>query len=144
MPMTAKLSPKLEVSGQVHPEDVPELARKGFTAIVNNRPDGEEPGQPTAVEVRAAAEAEGLAYVHLPMIPAELSPELVSDFAAAIERSPGPVLAHCRSGMRSVLLWALAEASGGSQPVDQILAQAAGAGFDISRMRPLIKQFAAR
>jgi sulfide:quinone oxidoreductase len=144
MPMTAKLSPKLEVSGQIQPADVPELARKGFTAIVNNRPDGEEPGQPSAEEVRTAAEAEGLAYVYLPMVPAELSPELVSDLAAAIERSPGPVLAHCRSGMRSVLLWALAQASEGTQPVDQILTQAAGAGFDISRMRPMIEHFAAR
>ncbi len=49
----------------------------------------------------------------------------------------GPVLAFCRSGTRSCNLWALASASRGGDP-DALTAKAAGAGYDIAGIRPLL------
>ena len=50
------------VSPQIQPGDVAAAAAMGVTTIVNNRPDGEEPGQPAGAEIEAAARAAGLAY----------------------------------------------------------------------------------
>jgi uncharacterized protein (TIGR01244 family) len=63
--------------------------------------------------------------------------------AAALEGASGPVLAYCRSGTRSTLLWALAEASKGADP-DELAAAAARAGYDVSPIRTLIDMLAAR
>ena len=117
------------VAGQIAPEDVAGLAARGVTGIVNNRPDGEEPGQPTSAQVGAAAAAAGLAYTHIPMA-GGLSSDLVEAMAKAIE-PPGRVLAFCKSGTRSVFLWALARARMGDDP-QELHAKAADAGYDLS------------
>lgn len=101
---TTKLTENLSVSGQVKPEDVPELAREGFKAIICNRPDEEEPGQTDFAEVAAAAEALGLPVRHIP-VDAERPVEMQKDdFARALAEMPGPVLAYCRTGNRCTLL----------------------------------------
>jgi uncharacterized protein (TIGR01244 family) len=84
------------------------------TAIVNNRPDDEEPGQPSAAEMASAAEAAGLSYRHIP-VAGGFSPEQVDAMAAALAEAGGPVLAFCKSGTRSTFLWALAEAQRGQR-----------------------------
>jgi len=140
---TRRLNDKVYAAGQIGPEDVPDLKAAGFTAIVNNRPDGEGgPDQPTAEAVRAAAEAEGLQYAYVPMTPQALSPEMLDDFHAAVSAAPGKVLAHCRSGARSTALWALVQTCHEGEDVDAVIGQAAEAGFDLSQMRPMLQQFA--
>ena len=53
-----QLDDKTLVSGQIAPEQIAELKQQGVTMIVNNRPDGEDPGQPAGAEIeQAAAEA---------------------------------------------------------------------------------------
>ena len=42
--MFKQLDEKTLVAGQLRPEQLDELRRHGVTMIVNNRPDGEEPG----------------------------------------------------------------------------------------------------
>ena len=120
------------VSGQIRPEDVPALATSGITLIVNNRPDGEQPGQPAAAEIEAAAEAARLHYLHLPVT--QLSPEQVETMAEALASARGPVLAFCASGTRSTYLWALAQSSRGEDG-DTLAAKAAAAGYDLTPIR---------
>ncbi len=131
--MQAMLSPAVSVSPQIMPEHCAELATMGYAFIVNNRPDGEAPGQPTSATIEAAATAAGLGYAFIPIDHTGFAPEQVHAMADALARSPGPVLAFCRSGTRSCHLWALAEASVGAD-ARTLIDAAAAAGYDIAMM----------
>ncbi len=137
-----RLDDKVHAAGQIGPDDVPALKQAGFTAIINNRPDGEGgPEQPSSAAVRAAAEAAGLQYAYVPMTPQTLTPETLDAFHAAVQAAPGKVLAHCRSGARSTALWALAETCHNDREVDTVIAEAGRAGYDLSQMRPMLQQW---
>ena len=118
------------VSGQIAPEQVAALASEGFTTIVNNRPDGEEPGQPTGAEIEAAARAACIDYQHVPMA-SVLSESQVTAMSTALQASNGKALAFCRSGTRSTYLWALARRSAGDE-TQEIARKAAAAGYDLT------------
>ena len=135
--MIRKIDDSISVAPQISPEQVSALAQAGFTAIVNNRPDGEEFGQPDGDAIRQAAEAVGLRYAAIPVTHAGFSATQVEAMVEAFEQADGPVLAYCRSGTRSCNLWALAQASRGGDP-DALTAKAAGAGYDIEGIRPLL------
>jgi uncharacterized protein (TIGR01244 family) len=128
--MYRRLDDKVLVAGQIKPEDVAELASSGITMIVNNRPDGEEPGQPDSESIAAAARAANVKYQHIP-VAGGLSPSQVGATAKAIDEATGKVLLFCRSGTRSTYLWAFARASQG-EPAETLAAQAAAAGYDLS------------
>jgi uncharacterized protein (TIGR01244 family) len=139
--MFIRLTDKVSVAGQLPPEAMAEAAAQGFATIVNNRPDGEAPGQPSGAAMRAAAEAAGLAYVAIPVDHSGFRADQVAAMAAALEN--GPVLAFCRSGTRSANLWALAEAQRGGDP-EAIVAAAAGGRYDVSGLMPVLKQLSGR
>ena len=127
------LAPGLWVSPQLRPEDLPTLAGR-FRAIVNNRPDHEEPGQPESAELEAEARRLGLAYRHIPVTPGQLSDDAAAAFREALAESAGPVLAFCRTGTRSTMLWALGEAE--RRDPDRVIKAAAEAGYDLETLRP--------
>jgi len=93
------------VAPQIHPDDVTAIAAEGFVAIICNRPDGEEPGQPTAAEIATTCEAAGLAFHHIPVSGMPVAIELIQKQHRLISDSDGPVLAYCRSGQRSQFIW---------------------------------------
>jgi uncharacterized protein (TIGR01244 family) len=140
--MFIRLTHHVSVAPQITPEDCAAAAAQGFAAIVNNRPDGEAPGQPDAATMRAAAEAAGLRYVDIPIDHSGFAMPQVEAMAAVL-KAGGPVLAFCRSGTRSCNLWALAAASMGEDP-DAIVAAAAGGGYDVSGMLPSLRMLAAK
>lgn len=82
--------------------------------------------------MEAAAKAAGLGYHYIPLGRDGVSAEMVSQTEAALEGSDGPVLAFCRSGTRSTTLWALSQA--GKLSADEIVSQAAHAGYDMSHL----------
>jgi uncharacterized protein (TIGR01244 family) len=122
----------LVAPSQVLPADIAATAHQGVRLIVNNRPDGEEPGQPSSADIEAAARAAGLDYRHIPVAGGFSAPQ-VEAMADALDQ--GPVLAFCRSGTRSTYLWALARARAG---VDRgmLVRQAASAGYDLTPILP--------
>ena len=132
---------RVSVAPQIDPADIPAIKAAGFAAIVNNRPDDEEPGQPSGAAIRAAAEAVGLAYAEIPVTHAGFSHPQLDAMAAALAEADGPVLAYCRSGTRSCNLWALAEAKAGGDP-DALQAAGAAAGYDLAGVRPLLDALA--
>lgn len=132
----------LSVAPQIDPRDLAALADQGFVAIINNRPDGEEGGQPEGDAIRAAAEAAGLAYTAIPVTHAGFSMPQLDAFAEAMDAADGPVLAFCRSGTRSCNLWALALAKRGADP-DELVSKAANAGYDLSGIRMMLDQLSA-
>ena len=138
-----RIDEAIAVAPQIDPADLQAARDAGYVAIVNNRPDDEEPGQPAGETIRAAAEAAGLGYTAIPVTHAGFSWPQVEAMASALARANGPVLAYCRSGTRSCNLWALAEAKNGGDPA-AISAAARNAGYDLTGLRPLLDQVAGR
>jgi sulfide:quinone oxidoreductase len=130
------LAPGLSVTGRLDRPDIDALAHAGVRTIINNRPDGEDPGQLPAADARRLAEALGIAYHHIPITAATLSRADVDAFAATLRGAPGPVVAHCRSGTRSTLLWALSQMREGADPL-RLVAEAARLGIDIASLPAL-------
>jgi len=135
--MFRTLDPSISVFGQIEPEDVAAARGQGFTTIVNNRPDDEQPGQPTGAEIEAAAKAAGLDYVAIPVDHSGFADWQVAAMADALETAKGPVLAFCRSGTRSTFLWALARNRLGDDG-ETLIAKAADAGYDLNSIRPVL------
>ena len=139
-PELCPLEPGLSVTGRLDAAGIEALARAGVRMVINNRPDGEEPGQSDGAEIADAAMKAGLLYRHIAV--AGGFPEAhIHDMADAVADPGGPVLAFCRTGTRSTLLWALAQASKGGNP-DDIAAAAAAAGYDIAPVRGGVERLA--
>jgi uncharacterized protein (TIGR01244 family) len=141
--MFRQLSEHVYASPQITTDEVAEAAAQGIVLIVNNRPEGESDDQTPAAAIEAAARAAGLDYLAIPITHAGFSEAQVEAMAGALAGAAGPVLAYCRSGTRSTLLWALAEASRGTQP-DALAAAAAAAGNDLAPIRALLDMLAAK
>jgi uncharacterized protein (TIGR01244 family) len=141
--MFRSLTPDLLVSPQISLEDVAEAARQGVTLIINNRPEDEAEDQVPGPDIEAAALKAGMAYVAIPITHSGFSEPQVHAMADALEGVDGMVLAYCRSGTRSTLLWALAESSQGGDP-DALTNIAAKAGYDVNPIRPLMDMLRAR
>jgi uncharacterized protein (TIGR01244 family) len=121
----------LSVAPQISVADVDEAARLGFKTIINNRPDGEEPGQPSGHEIEAAAKAAGLAYYHLP-VRGGPTPEQVETTHMLMHEVEQPVLAFCRSGTRSIVTWSLSEATSGHRGRGELIELGRQAGYDLT------------
>jgi uncharacterized protein (TIGR01244 family) len=130
------LDDKVLVAGQIDPQAMRALADYGVTMIVNNRPDFEEPGQPSSAEIEKAADEAGLSYRHIP-VAGGFAPGQVEKMAEAIAASEGRLLAFCKSGTRSTWLWALARSREGEH-ADNLIGKAAAAGYDIEPLRPYL------
>jgi sulfide:quinone oxidoreductase len=123
------LTDTIAVSGQLDPQDLPALAEQGYRVVINNRPDGEAPGQPTSAEFAAAAAAAGLEYHYYPLNAFNYPGDDVPAMAALFEDAERPVLAFCRSGTRSTNLWI---SSREPEEAERARARALALGFDVS------------
>jgi uncharacterized protein (TIGR01244 family) len=138
--MFIRLDDRASVAPQIDPADVAAAKADGFVAIINNRPDGEAPDQPTSADIAAAAGAAGLAYHYIPMGRGGLSMDMIDGVREAM--TSGRTLLFCRSGTRSTMLWALASAAAGGDP-DELADIAAAAGYDVSPVMGAMRQLAA-
>jgi uncharacterized protein (TIGR01244 family) len=138
-----KIDERVYVAPQLVPADFAAAKAAGIRTVVNNRPDGEAPDQLSSAEAERLASEAGLAYVHIP-VPLGGGPtgEMAEAFGRTLAETEGPLLAYCRSGTRSCTLWAVASAGQG-EPVDQVLAIAGRAGYDLGGARPLLERAAA-
>jgi uncharacterized protein (TIGR01244 family) len=141
--MFRQISDSVYASPQIGVDEIAEAQGLGITMIINNRPEGESDDQTPGAQIAEAAQAAGMEYVEIPVTHAGFAQNQVDAMAEALDRSAGPVLAYCRSGTRSTLLWALARAKAGDNP-EQLAGQAAGAGYDLSPVRQIMDMLAAR
>ncbi|HXG98932.1 MAG TPA: TIGR01244 family sulfur transferase [Sphingomicrobium sp.] len=136
--MARQLDDKTLVDAQIAPGAVAALKDLGVTMIVNNRPDGEDEGQPTSADIEAAAKAAGIAYRHVP-IARGMGPSDVEAMRAAMRSaSGGKLFAFCRSGNRSALAWAVAKSEDGF-PREEIERSVAEAGFNLGPVSHLLR-----
>lgn len=142
MQTVTHLTPDFAVTAELSDADFQEAAARGFKAIINNRPDGEAPGQPTAASQREIAQKHGLQYVHIPASQANIfSDSVVGAMADALADLDGPILAHCKSGMRSAIAWAAASAR--TRPVEEVEKILSQGPFDLSFLHDELEQQAA-
>lgn len=124
----AKLNDHIGVAGQIAVEQVADVAAAGYRVLVNNRPDGEEPGQPTAAEIGEAAVAAGLEYHHLPVTAMNFPGPDVAQMASLFNDSEQAVFAFCRSGTRCTNLWVATRDEAGRRAAAE---RALSLGFDL-------------
>ena len=131
------LTPHLSASPQILASELQAVADAGFKALICNRPDGEGADQPSFDEIAQAAAALGLQASYLPAETGKVRDEDGKAFGALLHQLPGPVLAYCRTGMRSTTMWALSQS--GVTPLPQILEAGRKAGFE---MQSLVQRIA--
>ena len=123
------------VAAQLSAGDIAEAAASGVRLIINNRPDDEEPGQPSSRELAEAARRAGATYLHLPVRGAPTRDQ-VDAMSAALETANGAAVAFCRSGMRSIFTWAIGRQISGSMTRDEIVEAAQRAGYALDAYLP--------
>ena len=134
-----KVNDQFSVAAQISLDDLAALAKSGYATVMNNRPDNEEPGQLDHVTAAAEAEKQGLNYVYLPIVSSAISRKDVHDFQNLLLREGKPILAHCRSGTRCYLMYALTRVlNEGASPL-ALVAEAAAKGYDI-RALPMLAE----
>lgn len=136
-----KLDEQIFASPQITVADIDTARALGVTLVINNRPEGESGDQTPGAQIEAAARAAGMDYLAIPITHAGFSHGQVTAMAEALEKQEGPILAYCRSGTRSTLLWALAQASRG-QDKDELVAKAQRAGYDLTPVRAMMDMLA--
>lgn len=128
-----KISPFLSVSPQISEADVGILASQGFRTIICNRPDGEADDQPASAAIAAAAERQGITFHYQPVVAGKVTDTDVDTYANLLIEAEGPVLAFCRTGTRSISMWAMSEAHHLS--IDAILSTAGAHGYDLESLK---------
>lgn len=136
-----KINDNFAVAAQLPPEAFERAARAGFKAVICNRPDGEEPGQPEMEDQAKAATRAGLAFHAIPFDMGSLDGGVIDAFEMSLASADGPVLAFCRSGTRSTIAWAAVQLRLG-RPLDAVLAAARGGGYDLGAQAPMIQALA--
>lgn len=128
-----RLNSDLSVSPQIQPSDIEKLAAIGYRSIIGNRPDGEAPDQPSWPVIKAAATSHGMEAVYIPVVASQITDADVDAFRKALTELPKPIAAFCRTGTRSTLLWAFANAA--DLTADERVDVAAAAGYDLTSFR---------
>ena len=133
MPHLMELAPGLTATGALSAADIEALAASGVKTIINNRPDNDDPGQLSADEARALCDAHGIAYHHIPFVGATLTSADIDAFEKVLMSASHPIVAHCRSGTRSTMIWALTRIRQGDDPA-ALVALGARNGVDIAAL----------
>lgn len=127
-----QVTEKLSISGQPSDADLIAASKAGIRHIINNRPENEDPAQPSMAEAMTRAGDLDMELVHIPVVPGRITQEAVREFQTAVGRADGPVLAHCKSGTRSLTLWVIGEVLDGRLAASDIDAIGARLGIDLA------------
>ena len=130
-----KLSDQFYVGPQIEIDDIEDLQIYDIKSVICLRPDGEGASQPVFEALKSQSRSLEIAAYYLPIVPGQISDAQIAEFADMVTKSPSPIFAYCRSGMRATALWALHQAQFG-QSVDDILAAAKSAGHDLTALTP--------
>jgi len=134
-----KITDKLSVAKQPAVEEFGDIAKAGFKALINNRPDGEDQLQPGSAAEAEAAGAAGLAYAHIPVTGATITAADVHKFQETVASAEGPVLAHCKGGTRSLSLFVIGEVLASRMRPGEVRDFGARHGFDLAGVEAWLK-----
>lgn len=129
------------VADQITTQDIELIAARGIKTIFCNRPDGEGPDQPNVAEIEQALQPYGIQIQYLPVVSGKVTDEQAEEFKHLYLKAQKPLLAYCRSGTRSITLWALSQVT--DQTLEQMLLTARTLGYDLQGVIPrILKQSA--
>ncbi|MBB4195918.1 uncharacterized protein (TIGR01244 family) [Rhizobium aethiopicum] len=140
--MPVRVNERISVAGQPDPAGFVDFAKQGFAAVINARPDGEEPGQPGNAAEKISAAAAGLSYRFVPVNGSEITEADIAGFQAAMAEARGPVVAHCKSGTRALTLYVLGEVLEGRMKAADVQTFGEGLGFDLAGARRWLEKAA--
>ena len=139
-PALTAISPSYHVTGQLLPEQLAGLKAQGITTIIDFRPDGEAPNQPTAAQMQQQAAALGLKFHYIPIGHQGISDQSAANLSQILSASQGPVVGYCRSGKRASRTYALALASQANGPsLEEILQQLKASGTPVDDLTPQLE-----
>ena len=139
-----KVNPDMYLAPQISVADLDAAAALGIKTVICNRPDGEEPGQPPCADLKDKAEGLGMGWFLIPITSGQLSFEAIEETAKTLASAEKPVLAFCRSGTRSSILWGLSQALSGTMTTAEVISGAAVAGYDLSHLTPTLDDLYSR
>lgn len=125
------VTPEFAIGPQLSIEDFESLRVAGFASVLNARPDDEIGPYLVSRDAERLARANGLAYAFCPSEShAIFEPDIIDRFERALVELPKPIFAHCKTGTRAAMLWALVESR--HCDVENVIAtlRAAGQEFD--------------
>jgi len=124
-----QLNEQVYISDQITTMDINTLQNVGVQTIINNRPDNEETNQPLSKDISVHAENVNIEYYFLPIVSGDYSIDSIKQLTKLLNTTKKPVVIFCRTGNRSINLWALSQAS--ILGKKHVLAMAKRIGFDI-------------
>lgn len=135
------LTPEFAIGPQVSANDFEPLRAAGFASVLNVRPDNESGTYLGSVDAEQVARANGLAYAHSPTENhAIFESDILNRFEQALVDLPMPIFAHCKTGTRAAILWALVASR--HRPVETVMATLRAAGQDLDFLEQELRDFA--
>lgn len=124
-----QLNEQVYIADQLSIDNVTNLGNLGIKSIINNRPDNEEDNQPLSEDLSKYAVSINIDYYYLPVISGDYPVNTIKEFTELLNTARSPIVVFCRTGNRSINLWALSQTPKfGHQ---YVLTKAKGIGFDI-------------
>lgn len=124
-----QLSEHIYIADQMNTTDINTIKNLGIKSIINNRPDNEEENQPLSKDIAAHAEKSDIKYYYLPITPGDYSSELRDKFSELLNTAKSPIVVFCRTGNRSINLWAISQAP--KHGKEYVSAQAKKIGYNV-------------
>src|SRR5687768_16632290 len=126
--------------GAVDPAAMASLKKEGFVSVVNLRMPTEEGANVEAG--RAAAQAAGLKYIHLPFNVAAPDSKVVDSFLAAVaDKSNQPVFIHCGSASRVGGMWMIKRVLQDGWATDQARTEAEAIGLNSPQLVAFVTEY---
>ena len=128
--------------GQVDPAGMASLKKEGYVSVINLRLPTEEGANVDAG--RAAAQAAGLKYIHLPFNAAAPDPKVVDNFLAAVaDTSNQPVFIHCGSANRVGGVWMIKRVLQDKWSIERAQTEAEAIGLNNPQLKAFATQYIA-
>lgn len=118
---------QISVSRQLSPEQIEQLMQQGFQSVMNLRSYQEESA---SEQDHQRVEALGLAYVNLPIKPAELTHEMVDKAIQEIDSLPKSLLIYCGSAIRATFIALVYLAGDRNLTLEEIMTKGRSLGFE--------------
>ena len=126
--------------GAVDPVAMATLKKEGFVSVINLRLPTEEGANVEAG--RAAAQAAGLKYIHLPFNAAQPDSKVVDSFLAAVaDKSNQPVFIHCGSASRVGGMWTIKRVLQDKWSLDRALAEGKAIGLNSAALETFVTDY---
>ena len=135
------VTPEFAIGPQPTAVDFATVSEAGYAAVLNVRPDDENGNYLISADARPLAEDQGLTYAHSPSNNHVLfETDVIDRFERTLSELPKPIFAHCKSGTRTAILWALVASR--HRDVEDVIANLRDAGQEIEFLEDELRESA--